>query len=70
MIDMFDDETPPGLFSLQEQIACVEREIHFRERCYPRWVAERKMAQATVDRELACMQQVCRTLRALVNDGK
>lgn len=70
MQDFFDVDLGPGAFSISEQIACIERELRFRERCYPRWVSEQKMAQATAEREIACMKQVSRTLRALVNDGK
>jgi hypothetical protein len=65
-----DDDIPPGPFNLQEQIACVDRELRFRERCYPRWVKEGNMSQQTAQRELECMNQVRRTLRALVSDGK
>lgn len=48
-----------------EQIACVRREIAMRERVYPRWVQDRRMAQATADREIACMRAVLATLEAI-----
>lgn len=48
--------------SLAEQIACVERELRFRARVYPRWVAGRKLLQATADLEMARMRAVLETL--------
>lgn len=50
--------------SLEEQIACVEREIALRERLYPRWVVDGKMSQASADREIALMKAVRGTLVA------
>jgi len=48
---------------LAEQIACVERELAFRARVYPRWVADKKMLQATSDREMLRMRAVLYTLK-------
>ena len=44
--------------SLEEMIACVEREIGMRERVYPRWVEQKKLIQATADQDLARMRAV------------
>lgn len=52
-------------FSLQEQIACVKREIAFRERVYPRWVVDRKMSQNRADTELGCMRAVLESLQRM-----
>ena len=52
--------------SLSEQIACVIREIGFRERFYPRWVLQGKLTQAAADTELARMRAVLETLRGNV----
>jgi hypothetical protein len=65
-----DDDTGPGHFTLAEQIACVERELGLRKGLYPKWVQQEKLSQHKADREIACMSQVVRTLRALINDGK
>ena len=51
---------------LADQIACVERELAFRARVYPRWVADKKMLQATSDREMLRMRAVLVTLQARV----
>lgn len=69
-LDLFDDEVPPGKFSLPDQIACIQREIRYRERCYPRWLQTGTLTKEVADYEIACMRQVLRTLRALINDGK
>ena len=53
------------IFSLAEQIACVQREIHMREHVYPRWVLARKMSQNKADAELARMKAVLGTLECL-----
>lgn len=48
--------------TIEDQIACVRREIGFRQRLYPRWVKQEKLTQAAADRELAMMQAVFQTL--------
>lgn len=51
--------------SLDDQIACVEREIRQRERVYPRLVFNRKMSRASADREIEIMRTVLETLRQI-----
>jgi len=50
---------------IEKQIACIEREIGFRERVYPRWVAAGKMKQEKADYEIAAMRAVLETLKAI-----
>lgn len=46
-------------FTLDQQIACVKREIDMRRLMYPRWVVQRKgMSQEKCDYEIACMQAI------------
>jgi hypothetical protein len=52
--------------SLQDQIACVERELKYRERVCARRVSEEKMTQALADRELTRMRAVLATLQRLL----
>ena len=52
------------LIDLPKQIACVEREIGFRERVYSRWVAAGKMKQEKADYEITAMRAVLQTLKA------
>lgn len=62
--DLFPAAAPADV-SIDDQIACVEREIRMRERVYPHWVAGRKMQQRQADRELLAMQAVLATLQGL-----
>lgn len=55
------------IISLQEQIACVQREIGMRERVYPRWVEAKRMSQEKADKEIAAMKAVLETLRGLTH---
>lgn len=54
----------PDLFpaTIDEQIACVEREIRKRRTAYPRWVATGRMSRDKADREIATMEAVATTL--------
>ena len=49
--------------TLDEQIACVEREIAMRERVYPGWVRAGRMTQQKADREIETMRAVLATVR-------
>lgn len=48
--------------SIEDQIACVEREIRMRENTYPRWVAQNKLTQKTATLELDRMRAVLASL--------
>lgn len=50
---------------IQRQIECVERELKMRLRVYPRRIAEQKMTRTFADEEIAAMQAVLETLRAV-----
>jgi len=52
------------------QLDCAEREVKYRERCYPRWVAEGKMSKATADAQLAAMKAIVETLRPLAESER
>lgn len=55
----------PEIVSLEDQIACVFRELRMRESVYPRLIENRKMARDLADRELGRMRAVLRTLEGL-----
>ena len=55
--------------SIDQMIACVEREIGMRQRVYPRWVEQKKMLQATADQELARMRAVLQYLSSRKDAG-
>ena len=48
---------------LDKQIACVEREIRLRRRCYPSWVGQKRLTQEAADDEIAAMEGVLTTLQ-------
>jgi hypothetical protein len=50
--------------SLDEMIACVTREIAFREFVYPKSVERGKMTQKKADHETSCMKGVLGVLMA------
>lgn len=50
---------------IDDQIACITREIGFRERLYPRWVEQKKLTQAAADAELERMRAVLSTLQGI-----
>lgn len=50
------------MITLNEQIACVRREIAMRERVYPHWVAAGKMRDDKAKHEIAAMRSVLSTL--------
>lgn len=49
--------------TIQDQIACVERELRYRIHVYERRVAQGKLTREKADYELAVMQEVLNTLK-------
>jgi hypothetical protein len=50
--------------SLDQQIACVTREIALRERVYPKWIETQRMTRQKADHEIDCMKAVLGVLMA------
>lgn len=44
--------------TLDQMVACVDREIKMRDKVYPRWVEQKKMLASTMMMELARMRAV------------
>jgi uncharacterized membrane protein len=59
MADLF----PP---TLDELVACAEREVRFREYVYPRRVAAKRMTQEKAEKEIALMLAIVEELRRRV----
>ena len=59
------DAVPARMVPIEEQIACIERELGFRERLYPRWVKLAKLTQENADVELARIRAVLASLRRI-----
>ena len=55
------------MVTLTEQIKCVRREIDYRKKCYPKWVAEGKMTQIEADYQIEVMEYVVNTLQAIAD---
>lgn len=45
-------------FTAAEKRAAAERELKFRRRVYPRWIAAGKMTQKEADRQIALMEAI------------
>lgn len=60
-----DDPAPQVPVGLDEQIACVERELSFRRRLYPRWVKDKKLTKEAAADEERRMAGVLATLQRL-----
>lgn len=58
------------MITIQDQIACIERELRQRARAYPRWVEAGRMTQAKADLETARMAAVLETLRGIEQGGR
>lgn len=54
---------PP--ITIDEQIACIQRERAMRLRMYPRWVKAGKLTQVAADEELCRVDAVLATLEAV-----
>lgn len=50
---------------LGEQVACIERELRYRQRVYPDWVARGRMTAAKSREELRRMEAVLETLKQI-----
>jgi hypothetical protein len=54
-------------FTPRQLAEAAEREVRFRLRAYPRFVAERRMLQAKADYEIAAMRAIAARLWAIVD---
>jgi hypothetical protein len=53
----------PVRVGIDEQIACVLRELSFREKVYPKWVAAGKVTKAAAEAQMIAMRSVLGTLK-------
>lgn len=63
---MANDLFPP---SIDDQIACAERELGYRRHVYPRRVAAKQMTQDLADREMSRMEAILATLQRVKAQG-
>ena len=55
------------LFSVNEKLACVERELRYRIRVYARLVSEGRMTERQAGREIAILGAIVQDYRELKN---
>ena len=51
--------------TLDEQIACADREVGLRLRVYPTWVRQGRLKQHKADREIETMRAIAASLRQM-----
>jgi hypothetical protein len=52
-----------SMITVKDKLKCVERELEYRKRVYPRLIAGHKMSQAVADRELRLMDSIVEDYR-------
>lgn len=55
--------------SLDDQIACIERELRLRRKVYPRFVRDGKLTETVADQEIGRMEAVLGTLMLVRQAG-
>jgi hypothetical protein len=55
-------------YTIEQQMACVKREIAMRKNVYPKWVMSGRMKPEAADHEINCLIAVLRSLETLVDD--
>jgi hypothetical protein len=60
---------PDALISAADKRRSAERELRFRERVYPRWVAEGRMTAAAATHEIAVMRAIAADYAAAERQG-
>ena len=56
--------------SIEDQIACVRRELRMRSSVYPRWIGNGKMTEAQASREINAMGAVLATLERVASEQR
>ena len=54
------------MVTITEQIKVVRREIDYRKRLYPKWVADGRMTQQEANYQIELMEYVLNTLNAVL----
>lgn len=64
-MSLFAHDEAPISITLEQQIACVKREISMRERVYPRWILAGKLSEGKAEFELEAMKAVLASLESM-----
>jgi hypothetical protein len=49
--------------TIQDKLACVVRELGYRQHVYPRLIASKKLSQSQADRQIAVMEAIVEDYR-------
>lgn len=53
------------MVTLEQQIACVARELKRRRKIYPTWIEKKKVNENAANQEIAAMEAILNTLTDL-----
>lgn len=56
------------MITVAEQLKCVEKEIGFRKRLYPRWIESGKISPGKAEYEIKVMESIKTTLMLMPQD--
>lgn len=57
------------VYSFEAKRHCIERELSYRRRVYPRWIGEKKISQKFADEQIRIMEEIAEDLRKM-EDGE
>ena len=53
------------IYSTQVKLECVERELRYRRRVYPRWIAEERISPHFAQEQIRIMEQIAEDYRKM-----
>ena len=75
MVRISDPAMEAHEVDLNDLLGCARRELAFRQRCYPQWVAKGTLSEKKAEKELALMRSLVEFLvhcifKAVTRNGK
>lgn len=58
------------MWTSDEKLACIEREIRLRKRVYPNRVANKRMSPLQADRQISMMEEIAEDYRKKVESER
>jgi hypothetical protein len=52
-------------YSTQTKFQCIERELNYRRRVYPRWIAEKRISEDFAREQIRIMEEIADEYRKL-----
>lgn len=53
-----------------DMLRCAERELKMRKGVYPRWIENGRISEGAAAHQLACMEEIVKTLRPLAEKDR